>query len=142
MHLVPSSSGLYPTMQSERTQVGGVAASSVEAQLDFKDIVDTVNPLQQLPVVGSIYRAMTGDSISTASRLAGGALMGGPIGFLAALANEIVQGETGKDIGGNLIAMLTGGDEETQLSDNSYTQSPGMYRASTNAYVKSQSLLA
>lgn len=75
--------------------------------LSFKSILDTVNPLQQLPIVSTAYREMTGDTIATGSRLIGGALLGGPIGFAIALINEIVSGSTGKDIGGNLIAAVS-----------------------------------
>lgn len=75
--------------------------------INFKSILDTINPLQQIPGVSTLYREMTEDTISTGARLAGGALLGGPIGFALALANEIVGGITGKDIGGNLMAAVS-----------------------------------
>ncbi len=75
--------------------------------LSFKSILDTVNPLQQLPIVSTAYREMTGDTIATGSRLIGGALLGGPLGFAVALINEIISSGTGKDIGGNLIAAVS-----------------------------------
>lgn len=75
--------------------------------LSFKSVFDTVNPLQQLPVISTAYRTITSDTISTGSRLLGGALLGGPIGFAVALMNEIVSGSTGKDIGGNLVAAIS-----------------------------------
>lgn len=76
--------------------------------LSFKSILDTINPLQQIPGISTLYREMTEDTISTGSRLAGGALLGGPIGFAIALVNEMVSGSTGKDIGGNLLATISG----------------------------------
>lgn len=51
----------------------------------FKDLLDVINPLQQLPIVGALYRKMTGAEISLFSRMAGGALLGGPVGAVAAL---------------------------------------------------------
>ena len=33
--------------------------------VSFDSLLDVVNPLQQLPVVSTIYRAVTGDTIST-----------------------------------------------------------------------------
>jgi hypothetical protein len=75
--------------------------------LNFKSFFDIINPLQQLPVVSTVYRAMSSDTISTGSRLVGGALIGGPIGFGMALLNEIVSGTTGKDIGTHLLAAIT-----------------------------------
>ncbi len=73
----------------------------------LKAALDTVNPLQQLPVISTAYRELTGDTISTGSRLVGGALLGGPVGFALALVNEIVSGVTGKDIGANLYAAVS-----------------------------------
>ncbi len=75
--------------------------------LSFKSVLDTVNPLQQLPIVSTAYREMSGDTIATGSRLIGGALLGGPLGFAVALINEIISSGTGKDIGGNLIAAVS-----------------------------------
>ena len=83
----------------------------------FGDLLDIVNPLQHIPVISSIYRAITGDTIGTGAQLAGGALFGGPMGFIGAIANAIIEGETGHDIGGNLFAAATGKYEKTsQLS--------------------------
>lgn len=75
--------------------------------LSFKSILDSVNPLQQLPVISTAYRELTDDTISAGSRLVGGTLLGGPIGFAIALFNEIVSSNTGKDVGGNLIAAVS-----------------------------------
>lgn len=79
--------------------------------LGFLDLLDVVNPLQHLPVVGTIYRALTGDTISDAARMAGGALYGGPFGVIGALANVVVEAESGKDIGDNALAWLGNGPE-------------------------------
>lgn len=75
---------------------------------DFiKMVIDIVNPLQHLPVISTIYRHMTGDDINPVARVVGGALFGGPIGAAASVANVAIEGATGKDIGDNLIAMIT-----------------------------------
>jgi hypothetical protein len=74
----------------------------------FKSVLDVVNPLQQLPVVGSIYRNATGESISTFARLAGGALMGGPMGLAAAAVNAAIEMMTGNDLSGHLMAAAGG----------------------------------
>ena len=47
---------------------------------NFKDILDLINPLHHIPIVGSIYRAISKDKIAPAIKLAGGALFGGPAG--------------------------------------------------------------
>jgi hypothetical protein len=74
----------------------------------FASLLDIINPLQHLPIVSSIYRAVTGETIAAAPRLLGGALFGGVFGFVSAALNTIIEGETGKDIGGHVIAALAG----------------------------------
>lgn len=73
------------------------------------DFVDIINPLQHLPVVSTVYRALTGDEISPGARLAGGTLYGGPIGLASAVANNVSEELTGQDVGGAVMTALTGG---------------------------------
>src|SRR5690349_12138760 len=42
----------------------------------FGALLDAINPLQHIPVVSTIYRAATGDTIGPAPRIMGGALFG------------------------------------------------------------------
>lgn len=72
------------------------------------DFIDIVNPLQHLPVVSSIYRAFTGDELSAGARIVGGTLYGGPVGLASAFINGALQEETGKDVGGTVLAALFG----------------------------------
>ncbi|GHD39608.1 hypothetical protein GCM10017083_01640 [Thalassobaculum fulvum] len=100
----------------------GEEPTAAGAALGFGDFLDVINPLQHLPVVGTIYRALTGDTIGEAARMAGGALYGGPLGVIGALANVVVEREAGQDIGGAAMAWLTdepdaGGDAATALAD-------------------------
>ncbi len=92
-----------------RVDAPGGAATFLGAngkdEVSFADLLDFINPLQHIPVVSTIYRALTGDTIAPAARLAGGALFGGPIGFVSSLANLVVEDATGRDIGGHLMAM-------------------------------------
>lgn len=69
-----------------------------EDGLTFRDLIDIVNPLHHVPLLGNVYRRVTGDVIDPAIRIAGGALFGGPLGagFAAvsvALANVMGGGE-------------------------------------------------
>lgn len=89
----------------------GEEPSAGASEMSFGDFLDVINPLQHLPVVGTIYRALTGDTMSDAARMAGGALYGGPFGVVGALANVIVEREAGQDIGGTAMAWLTGGPD-------------------------------
>ncbi len=65
----------------------------------FDDFLDLVNPLQHIPIVSSIYRELTGDTISEGARIFGGALYGGPIGLASAIGNSAVKQATSKDVG-------------------------------------------
>lgn len=75
---------------------------------DFKDLLDIVNPLQHLPVVGTLYRALTGDALAPGPRILGGTLFGGIGGFVASLANAVMENETGSDLGDKALALFRG----------------------------------
>ncbi|MEX2618525.1 MAG: hypothetical protein WD767_20765 [Alphaproteobacteria bacterium] len=79
-----------------------------EDGLTFGDFLDIINPLQHIPIVSTIYRALTGDEIAPGARIAGGALFGGPIGAGIAIVNAAVEASTGEDIGETVLAALTG----------------------------------
>jgi len=50
----------------------------------FSDVMKALNPLQHMPVVGTIYRAVTGDTIPAPLRILGAGILGGPVGILSA----------------------------------------------------------
>ena len=79
--------------------------------LTFGDLIDIINPLQHIPVISTIYRALTDDQIEPGSRLAGGALFGGGIGFASALFNAVLEDATGQDIGEHALAFVGIGGE-------------------------------
>jgi hypothetical protein len=85
----------------------------------FGDILDIVNPMHHIPVVSKIYRQLTGDEIAPAARALGGALLGGPVGLVTAIGNQIFEAKTGSDIGTATLAMMTGsrGAGETARPD-------------------------
>ena len=57
----------------------------------FGDILDIVNPLQHIPIVNSIYRKLTGDTIAPAMQIAGDALFAGPLGAVMSIATEAIK---------------------------------------------------
>lgn len=75
---------------------------------EFGDVIDMINPLQHLPVVGMLYRKFTGDTIKPMAQIIGGAIFGGPVGAVSGTVNAVVQSTTGKDIGDNMISMISG----------------------------------
>lgn len=75
----------------------------------FDDFLDIINPLQHLPVIGTAYRAITGDAIETPARLAGGALFGGIFGFLGALGSTAYAEVVGESVDDTLLSFFDGG---------------------------------
>lgn len=82
----------------------------------FHDLLDVVNPLQHLPVVGTLYRAITGDHMGTVEKIAGDTLYGGLWGAVGSIADTAFEAVTGKDFGSTMLAMLTGGDNAPATS--------------------------
>ncbi len=79
-----------------------------DSDLSFGDLIDVINPLQHIPVVGNLYRGLTGDTISGPARVAGATLYGGPLGMLAGVVNAIVAEVNDGDPGDTLVAGLMG----------------------------------
>ncbi len=99
-----------------------------EDGLGFDDLLDIVNPLHHIPIVGTLYRSISGDTLAPGPRVMGGALFGGVIGFAAALVNAIVDETTGSDIGDKALALITGdkpgGGEGTAVAAAQTAPSP------------------
>jgi hypothetical protein len=77
-----------------------------EDGFSFGDILDTLNPLQHLPIVSTLYRAFTGDAIAPAPRVLGDALFGGPIGAATGVVNAALKYLSGKDVGEYMLTLL------------------------------------
>lgn len=75
----------------------------------FADLLDMVNPLQHIPIVGHLYRSITGDDIKPIGRIVGGGLFGGVVGAASGLVNIIAEEETGSDLTGNAVNALVHG---------------------------------
>jgi hypothetical protein len=98
---------------SEALSATAMAATRTHAWKDggpgFHDLLDTINPLQHIPVVSAVYRWLTGDVPGNVAELAGDALYGGPLGLAAGLFGIAFKEETGKDPGAMAISLLGGG---------------------------------
>jgi len=87
----------------------------------FATLLDAVNPLQNIPVVSTAYRAITGDQTSPLANMAGGFIFGGPVGLAAGAASSFLQMVTGKDLLGLAMGLFDGdqppnGVQSTQLT--------------------------
>ncbi|HEU5048032.1 MAG TPA: hypothetical protein VFT64_09360 [Rickettsiales bacterium] len=104
---------------------------SSSSGLSFGDILDAVNPLQHIPVVSSVYRTLTGGTISATSQIAGDAIYGLALGggtlVSAAIgaAPSVAENVTGVDVAKAAVNAVTGnssssltGAKETALVPN------------------------
>ncbi|HSM94999.1 MAG TPA: hypothetical protein VLT91_03080 [Rhizomicrobium sp.] len=106
--------------KTDTTQTASAAtAKTADSGSSFwDDVLDVVNPLQHLPVVGTVYRAITGDKIGDVEKVAGDTLYGGPIGLVSSLADVAFEKITGKDFGSTVMAFvgLDHSDDTTALA--------------------------
>lgn len=75
----------------------------------FDDLLDIVNPLQHIPLIGTLYREITGDKIELPARLAGGALFGGLVGFLSSLGAAVFEDLAGESTDEMMVGLFDGG---------------------------------
>lgn len=80
------------------------------ASFGFHDVLDTLNPLQHIPVVSSIYRWLTGDKPGNVAEVVGDGLYGGPFGVGFGLASIAFKEETGETPGEMAMATIAGPD--------------------------------
>lgn len=73
----------------------------------FHDLLDIINPLQHLPVVGTVYRWLTGDEPGNLARVVGDGLYGGPVGAVTGLFNAISR-DGGEDFGERIMTWAFG----------------------------------
>ena len=72
----------------------------------FHDVLDTINPLQHLPIISTIYHAITGDRPGNVAEIAGDALYGGLLGLASGVANVALKEATGRDFGDTVMSLF------------------------------------
>ncbi|MEW6089714.1 MAG: hypothetical protein AB1647_02150 [Pseudomonadota bacterium] len=107
-HQTPGKRNMASAAFAELRQARLEGRAPAGSDLTFDDLVDTLNPLQHIPVVSEIYRHVTGDRISPPARVAGGTLYGGPIGGVAAVMSLAISGNEDMGAGDALLASLLG----------------------------------
>jgi hypothetical protein len=72
--------------------------------ISFGDFLANLNPLHHIPVVGWVYRQITGETVNPAFRALGGFLFGGPVGAIiaavGAMAESLFSGSPDSGAGG------------------------------------------
>lgn len=109
-----STAAARPVVARERQTSPSVSRDSepveIEGDMSFGDFLDVINPLQHLPIIGTLYRSLTGETIQPAARVMGGILYGGVIGGLASITNAVIEQANGKDVGDQVMASLGFGE--------------------------------
>lgn len=129
--------------KTDSTQNATKTASTDSGESFFDDLLDVVNPLQHLPVVSTIYRAVTGDKIGDIEKVAGDALYGGTFGLVSSLADVAFEKITGKDFGDTIMAAigLGGSDNNTALASNASKTDTGKTVAAPSTKPAGQPLI-
>jgi hypothetical protein len=117
-----SSSYIDPRRYSKFDRSASQVADAPD--FSFHDFLDLVNPLQHIPVISSVYRAATGNTINPVSRVAGDILYGGTLGAVSAVisgagavADAVSESQNGHDKTGAVLASLFGADKsDTQVA--------------------------
>ena len=100
------------------------ASAATDSGFSFHDLLDIVNPLQHLPVIGTLYRAITGDHIGKFEKLAGDTLYGGVWGAVSSVADLAFEAVTGKDFGDTVLALFTGSHKNAPVAVAQNTPAP------------------
>lgn len=109
MHYMPQDSNAVNAVAPD------IAYEGEEDSFGFNDLLDIINPLQHLPVIGTFYRNITGDTIKPFSNIVGAALFGGPVGAASSAINLAVKEGTGKDLAENALSIV--GLETSPVTD-------------------------
>ncbi len=109
-----------PPLRNQPTSIYGIQRDGPGPQEDysFADLLDIINPLQHIPLVSSVYRALTGDEIKPSARILGATLYGGPVGLVASTSMAVVQEAAGGSPTDMMVASLLGTDEAAPAEDS------------------------
>src|SRR6202012_3754530 len=106
------------TPADQKGASSSTAAKSSDWDFSFHNLLDIVNPLEHLPIIGTLYRAITGTHIGIPERIAGDALYGGLWGAVSGVADAAFEAVTGKDFGSTVLAFFTGHHRDTAVAAN------------------------
>ena len=81
----------------------------------FHHLLDVINPLQHLPIIGTLYRAITGEHIGPVEKVMGDTLYGGLWGAASSVADLAFEGVTGKSLEDTVLGWFSH-DSATRLA--------------------------
>ena len=92
------------TVAAAKTPEAGAATPEHEGF--FHHLLEVINPLQHLPIIGTIYRAITGDKMGPVEKIAGDTLYGGMWGAITSIADVAFEGITGKSFEDTALSLF------------------------------------
>jgi hypothetical protein len=131
--VAPAAEPAPPKTAAQAESEAGERALFGAKGVGFHTLLEIINPLQHIPVIGSLYRETTGDTISPVGRIAGGGLFGGVFGLVGSILSSIFEGLTGKDPGAMVVAALRG-------DKDGGAQTPAATRVAMNSYERASEL--
>ena len=138
-HAMVSSPG--PARTESRIVSGAESVTSTANKADtgvkeeegfFDHLLDVVNPLQHIPIIGTIYRAITGDKIGSVEKIMGGTLYGGMWGAISSIADVAFKGITGKSFEDTALSLLKS-DSKSEIARTKVTATTISFNASLPA---------
>jgi hypothetical protein len=111
--------------ESGRTNFAHVTNTEIDTvdetqTLSFSDFVDFINPLQHIPIIGTLYREVTGDTIQPSVQVAGDIMYGGLAGggvltAITSIMNATIGQESGTPADVQIAQAIFGSDDETEI---------------------------
>lgn len=96
-----------PASDMEQVTVSAEKPQSSEGEGFFHHLLDVINPLQHLPVIGTLYRAITGEHIGPVEKVLGDTLYGGMWGAASSVADLAFEGVTGKSLEDTVLGWFS-----------------------------------
>ncbi len=96
-----------PASDMEQVTVSAEKPQSPESEGFFHHLLEVINPLQHLPVVGTLYRAITGEHIGPVEKVMGDTLYGGLWGAASSVADLAFEGVTGKSLEDTVLGWFS-----------------------------------
>jgi len=103
--------GKTPGVPVSADKSSGDTSGAAPHESFFHHLWDVINPLQHLPVIGTIYRAITGEHLDPVEKIAGDTLYGGLWGAVSSIADVAFESITGKSFEDTALALFKSDDK-------------------------------
>jgi hypothetical protein len=116
LRMMPPPAATIPAATMPVIPPADAQAGSGHGESFLHHIWEVINPLQHLPVVGTIYRAITGEHIGDIEKIAGDALYGGLWGAVTSVADVAFEHITGHSAEDTVLALFKHDDANSGVA--------------------------